>query len=86
MRKPVVVIEWGDAFIETDDFDDSEAKRTKPVYRRTVGFLIAKNQYGYVLATDEYAKKKDGYAARMFIPNGMVIEVKTYGDHIDSTD
>lgn len=75
MRRPVVVIDWDDAFIETDDFDKKDALKTKPCRRRTVGFLITKNQHGYVLATDEYAKKADGYAARMFIPLGIVTKV-----------
>lgn len=74
-NKPVIVW-WGDAFIETDDFSEKDAAKTKPVGRKTCGFLIAKNQYGYVLSTDEYDKKSDGVAARMFIPHGMVKEVK----------
>lgn len=76
MRNKVVVVEWGDAFIDTDDFDEKDAAKTKPVMRKTVGFLIAKNQYGYVLATDEYNKKSDGLAAKMFVPHGMVTDVK----------
>ena len=76
MHNKVVVVEWGDAFIDTDDFDEKDAAKTKPVMRKTVGFLIAKNQYGYVLATDEYNKKSDGLAAKMFVPHGMVTDVK----------
>ncbi len=68
----IVVVEWGDAFIDTEDFDPEDAESTEPVYRKTVGFLIAKNQHGYVLATDVYDKKSDGAAAKMFIPHGMV--------------
>ena len=75
MRRPVVVIDWDDAFIETDDFSPEEAMVTEPCRRRTVGFLVAKNQHGYVLATDEYAKKADGYSARLFIPLGIVTKV-----------
>lgn len=75
-RHRVVVVEWGDAFIDTDDFDNKDAVKTQPVWRKTVGFLIAKNQHGYVLATDEYNKKSDGVAAKMFIPHGMVREVE----------
>jgi len=71
-----VEISWGDAFIDTDDFTLEEAKATTPVYRTTVGFLIAKNQHGYVLSTDVYTKKEDGFSAKMFIPKGMVNEVK----------
>ena len=73
--KPIVVVEWGDAFIETDDFDQKEADETEPVMRSTVGYLIAKNKHGYVLGTDAYAIEKDGFSARMFIPHGMVTKV-----------
>jgi len=73
----IAVIKWGDAFIDTDDFTLAQARKTEPVYRTTVGFLIAKNKHGYVLATDRYAKKVDGHAsARMFIPNGMVVSIE----------
>ena len=76
LRNKVICVEWGDAFIDTDDFKEDKAQDTEPVWRRTVGFLVAKNQHGYVLATDEYADKKDGVAARMFIPHGMVRKTK----------
>ena len=81
-RKPrkiykVVCVSWGDAFIETDDFTLEEAIKTQPIYRKTVGFLICKNQYGYVLATDLYEKESYGMSAKMFIPKGMITEVKT---------
>ena len=74
MNYKVVVVRWGDAFIDTDDFDLEKAKDTHPVWRYTVGFFIAKNQHGIVLATDLYDKKEDGAAAKMFIPWGMVDE------------
>ena len=76
MSYSVWVVKWGDAFIETDDFTQEDADATAPVVRTTAGFLIAKNQHGYVLATDVYEKKEDGVAARMFVPHGMVIEAK----------
>ena len=72
----IVIIEWVDAFIDTDDFDVSEAAGTKPVYRSTVGFLVAKNQYGYILATDKYRENKESFAAKMFISHGMIVSVK----------
>lgn len=68
----VVVVEWGDAFIDSEDFNIEEAQGTEPVYRKTVGFFIAHNQYGIVLATDLYADPEDGAAGKLFIPNGMV--------------
>lgn len=73
---PAVCVKWGDAFIDTKDFDPKKAAQTEPVWRYTTGFLIAKNDEGYVLATDLYEKKKDGAAAMMFIPHGMVTGVK----------
>jgi hypothetical protein len=67
----VVIVEWGDAFIDTDDFDPEEAQDTEPCWRKTVGFLIAKNQHGYVLATDTYNDDPE-VNSKMFIPHGMV--------------
>jgi len=75
-RYKIVEVKWGDAFIDTEDFDEADAKKTEPVWRFTVGYLIAKNQHGYVLATDWYEKKEDGVAAKMFIPHGMTDGVK----------
>ncbi len=69
-----VLISWGDAFIDTEDFDPEAAKKTTPVYRKTVGFLICKNQHGYVLATDTFDNSTDVHA-KMFIPKGMVTKV-----------
>lgn len=73
-RDVVVIVEWGDAFIDCEDFSLKDAEATTPVFRKTVGFYIAKNQHGIILATDLYKKKEDGMAARMFIPWGMVNE------------
>ena len=75
---PIYVVEWGDAFIDTSDFDQNDADSTEPVYRKSVGFLIAKNQHGYVLATDEYNDKEEGVAAKLFIPHGMVVKATKY--------
>jgi len=72
----VVVVYWGDAWIDTEDFTIEEAQDTKPVYRKTVGFLIAKNQHGVVLATDVYLEKDLGVSARMFIPTGMINKIE----------
>ena len=72
----VVLIEWGDAFIEGDDFTQEEADNTVPVNRSTVGFLVSRNQHGYVLSTDIYANDDNEFAGRMFIPHGMVLSVK----------
>ena len=72
LRRPVAVVEWDDAFIETSDFTAKKATKTEPCRRTTVGVLVAQTDDGVVLATDEYDKEEYGYAARMFIPWGMV--------------
>lgn len=69
-----VVVDWDDAFIETDDFTEKDGIKTLPVRRYTVGWFVCETDKGVVLATDYYEKKKDGYAARMFIPWGMINE------------
>lgn len=74
MRR-ILIVSWGDAFIDPEDFEIEDAESTKPVYRKTVGFLIAKNQYGYVLATDTYDEEPE-VAGKLFIPHGMVTGVE----------
>jgi hypothetical protein len=86
LRKPVAVVEWDDAFIDTDDFTMKDARKTKPCKRTTVGILVCKTVDGIVLATDEYAVKKEGYAARMFIPAGMVTDLYILEVPEDSTE
>lgn len=76
MRHKVVAVLWGDAFIDTDDFDEKDARKTEPVWRTTVGLLVARNKWGVVLATDEYLLPEDGVNAKMFIPNGMIKSIK----------
>lgn len=75
MRHRVAIVTWDDAFIDTDDFDLKDAKKTKGVKRHTVGWLIHKNKRGVVLATDYYQKKKEGFNAKMFIPWGWVTDL-----------
>jgi hypothetical protein len=70
----VVLIDWGDAFIETSDFTYEDALATAPIMRQTVGFLICKNQHGYVLSTDVYDDLPE-IAGKLFIPKGWVTKV-----------
>lgn len=71
----IAVISWGDAFIESDDFTYEEAVSTEPVWRSTVGYLICRNRYGYILATDVYSDIEE-IAGKLFIPHGMVLDVQ----------
>jgi hypothetical protein len=70
--RPIVLVQWDDAFIDTDDFNEKQAARTQPCRRTTVGFLICTTEDGLVLATDFYDNSKNVYNARMFLPHGMI--------------
>ena len=70
---PIVVVEWWDAFVDTDDFDMKKAAKTKAVRRRTIGFFVCETDEGVVMATDEYEKDGDGFSARLFVPHGMIV-------------
>lgn len=74
-RHPVWAVHWADAFVDTKDFDQADAEKTEPVWRTTVGFLVARNQHGIVMATDEYRDPDLGVAAKLFIPHSMVNEI-----------
>lgn len=73
VRAPVYLVTWDDAFVDTHDFDEDEAKETVAVRRTSVGFLVAETEKGVILASDEYEKEEDGYHTRMFIPQGMIV-------------
>lgn len=74
VRGRAVVVDWDDAYIETDDFSEKNAKKAEPVRRYTIGWYVCSTDKGVVLATDYYDKEKDGFAAKMFIPWGMINE------------
>jgi hypothetical protein len=70
----VVEVLWGDAWVDTDDITVAKAVKSKPVYRRTVGFLVADNEDGLVLVTDCFEDNEKEVNTPMFIPHGMVVE------------
>lgn len=74
MRHKVVVVTWDDAFVDTDDFTIKAAEKTKGVRRHTVGWLVAENDDGIVMATDYYEKDKKTFNTRMFIDWNWVVE------------
>ena len=71
----IAVVKWGDAFIDSSDFTYEEAVDTEPVWRSTVGYLICRNRYGYVLATDIYSDPDEEIAGKLFVPHGMVLDI-----------
>lgn len=70
----IAEVRWDDASISTSDFTRKDAVKTKPVDRWTTGYLIEETDDAVVLATDYYVRKKDGFAAKMVIPWGVITE------------
>ena len=80
MRHKIAVVDWVDAFIDTDDFTRKQAKKAKGVRRYTVGWLVEENAEGVVMATDYYKKKSDGFNSMMFVPWGWITEFTVLED------
>jgi|TARA_Y100000296_G_C5104722_1_gene221915 hypothetical protein len=74
----VVEIKWGDAWIDTDDFSVTEAKKLKPVVRSTIGYLVSENSKAVVLCTDVFEKDKKTINTPMIIPTEMIIDYWEY--------
>jgi hypothetical protein len=68
----IVEVEWVDAWIDSSDFTMKEAKKLKPIPRKTVGYLIAENDDCIVLSTDYFPKEKNEVSACMVIPTGWI--------------
>ena len=76
----IVEVQWGDDWIDTDDYTFEEAKKLTPVIRKTIGYLINITDECIILATDIYKEsksleiEKNTINTPMVIPWGMVIE------------
>lgn len=80
MRDKVVEIKWGDAWVDTEDILISEAKKSKPIMRSTVGYLVADNENEVILSTDIFhsEKYKEYVNSIMVVPKGMIVEYWEY--------
>ena len=74
----VVEVKWGDAWVDTDDFSLTDAKKLKPIVRSTIGFLITENKEVVVLCTDFYEKEKKIINTPMVIPRYMILDYWIY--------
>ena len=81
----VVEIKWGDAWIDTDDFSVTEAKKLKPVVRSTIGYLVSENSKAFFLCTDIFEKDKKTINTPMIIPTEMIIDYWVYEVVDDAT-
>lgn len=75
MSLPIVEVRWFDAWIDTGDICIKKARKSKPIERFTIGYLIEEGEDGLVLSTDYFPNKKKRVkeiSARMVIPWGMI--------------
>jgi len=73
---PIVEVQWGDAWIDTDDYTFEEAKKLTPVIRKTIGYLINTTDDCLILATDLYKQSKSPSIKENTINTPMVIPLR----------
>lgn len=74
-KKPrLEILVWDDAHASTSTTDFKAAALLKPVRTYSVGFVVAENQHGVVLASDLYHDHPGEAYGPMFIPLGMIVK------------
>lgn len=76
----VVEVVWDDAWVDTSEITVKKAKTIKPIRTISVGFLVAENEHGIVMATDTYKGDKKNARVYNHIPWGMVVSYTEYVD------
>lgn len=72
--KVKVEVIWDDAHVTLDSTTLKKARKIKPMRTRSVGYLMAENEHGLVMASDVYEETPKDGAVVNFIPWGMVVE------------
>jgi len=80
MTPKVCEITWDDAWVESGDYSVKQAQKCKPIRTTTIGYLVAENDYGVVLATDIYEKDRKNVKIVNFVPWGMIVDYWEYSD------
>ena len=75
-----VEVTWLDAHCSTDDTTIDAAKKQKPIKTFTVGYLVAENDEGVILATDRYAEDPKTVRMTNFVPWGMIEKYEVWED------
>lgn len=71
---PIIEVIWDDAHVSTSETTIKQAAKNKAIRTHTVGYLIAENEEGLTLVTDQYpAHKKEG-KVHNFIGWGMIVD------------
>lgn len=76
----IVEVLWGDAHVSTNDISIKKACNVAPIMTVTVGFLVAENDKGVVVAMDRWPKLPKEVKVHTFIPWGMIEEYYEYTD------
>ena len=76
----VVEVVWGDAHVSTSDVSIKKAQSIKPVMTVTIGFLVADNDDGLVIAMDRWPSEPKDVKVHTFIPWGMIEEYYEWRD------
>lgn len=71
--KRVEVI-WDDAWVSTSEITVQAAGKLKPVRTYTIGYLMAENEHGVIVAADTYEKHKKHGKVHNLIPWGCIVE------------
>ena len=70
MKKKFVVITWDDAHANLDASTEQELQAVTPERTYSVGWLVAKNQHGCVIAMDSYESDEKEFMTTAFILTG----------------
>ena len=76
-----VEVWWGDAHVSTSDISIKKASVVKPIMTVTVGFLVAENDDGIIIAMDRWPKDPKCVKVHTFIPWGMVEDYYEWKDN-----
>lgn len=73
-KKPrLEIVAWNDAHANTSCVEVKAAALLKPILTYSVGFVVAENEHGVVLATDLYHDHPEEVYGPIFIPHGIII-------------
>lgn len=76
MRKnfPIVEVCWVDAHSDLSEISIKEAARNDSVLTYSIGYLIAKNEHGLSLVTDQWPQYPNSGNIPHFIPWGIITD------------
>ena len=67
-------VTWDDAFVSTGDYSVKKCQTLKPIRTKTIGYVVAENDLGIVMAADMYPKDTKHVKIINLIPWGMIVD------------